>query len=403
MNFSDLSYACSLIYQISRLPVRLYRESERTAYFAPEGLTADPALPFLSELLAVEGQVGYYITPRSDHYGVIGQGGCKVILGPTKQIKDSDQAIKDIAFELDIPPEKTELFMAAVRSLPRLPSELFLRILCALNFAINGERRDIRDIAIYHASQTALTDIIEEERLQKQDEDPSYDEIREATLSVETEHILMDLIAQGDTAQLKEWIARIPAVRGGVLANDQMRQSKNTFIVITALSARAAIRGGMDHADAMALSDSYIQKGELTGNLADLINLQYHMVFDYAERVEALRQGKDISKLVLDVKNYIRHHLSENISVQDIAQHLYIGYSYLSYKFKQETGETLTDFILKEKIEEAKRLLRYTDKSMVSIGYYLGFSSQSHFARTFKKYVGATPKEYREFIRKTGE
>lgn len=52
--------------------------------------------------------------------------------------------------------------------------------------------------------------------------------------------------------------------------------------------------------------------------------------------------------------------------------------SYLSRKFKEETKETLTNFILKEKTEEAKRLLRYSDKSLTAISSYLGFSSASH-------------------------
>ena len=59
-------------------------------------------------------------------------------------------------------------------------------------------------------------------------------------------------------------------------------------------------------------------------------------------------------------------------------------------------GETLTDFILREKTEEAKRLLRYTDKSLTAIGLYPGFSSQSHFPRGFHRYASLTPGEYRQ-------
>ena len=70
--------------------------------------------------------------------------------------------------------------------------------------------------------------------------------------------------------------------------------------------------------------------------------------------------------------------------------------SYLSRKFKEETSKSLTDFILNEKTEEAKRLLRYSDKSLTAIGSYRGFSSASHFSRVFKTYVGSTPSEYRE-------
>ena len=56
---------------------------------------------------------------------------------------------------------------------------------------------------------------------------------------------------------------------------------------------------------------------------------------------------------------------------------------------------TLTDFILMKKSEEAARLLAYTDKSLIAISDFLGFSSQSHFSRVFKKYMGKTPSEYR--------
>ncbi|MGN0762284.1 MAG: helix-turn-helix transcriptional regulator [Aristaeellaceae bacterium] len=64
---------------------------------------------------------------------------------------------------------------------------------------------------------------------------------------------------------------------------------------------------------------------------------------------------------------------------------------YLSARFKKESGETLTDFILKEKTEEVKRLLRYSDKSLSTIGAYLGFSSPGHFAHVFRKYARMPP------------
>ena len=171
---------------------------------------------------------------------------------------------------------------------------------------------------------------------------------------------------------------------------------KNILIVTVTLISRAAIRGGLDAEEAFALSDGFIQKCELLTAPDQVTNLQYRMVLEFTERVEQVRLGGQPSKLALQVANYIRRHLSEPISVEDMAKELYISRPYLSLKFKQETGETLTDFILKEKIEEAKRLLRYTDKTSAAIGAYLGFSSQGYFSRVFKKYVGRTPGEWRE-------
>ena len=102
------------------------------------------------------------------------------------------------------------------------------------------------------------------------------------------------------------------------------------------------------------------------------------MISDYTERVQRLQRGSCTSKLMIDVVNYIRHHISEPITVEKMAKALFMSRPYLSRKFKEETGESLTDFILYEKTEEAKRLLRYSDKPITAISSYLGFSSPSH-------------------------
>ena len=127
-----------------------------------------------------------------------------------------------------------------------------------------------------------------------------------------------------------------------------------------------------------------------------ITNLQYHMLFDFTGRTEKLRLGRAPSRFVTEVTNYILHHLSEPVTTEKIAKALFLSRSRLSVKFKQETGENLIDFILKEKTEEAKRLLRYSDRSAAAISAYLGFSSQSHFSRVFKKYAGCLPNDYRK-------
>lgn len=180
------------------------------------------------------------------------------------------------------------------------------------------------------------------------------------------------------------------------MAADQLRQLKNTFIVTATLVSRAAISGGMEADEALSLSDAYIQKCEISEDMKRITNLQYNMVFYFTEQVEKLRRGKAPSKLALDVTNYVHRHISEAITTENVAKALFISRSRLSVKFKQETGEKLVDFILKEKVTEAKRLLRYTDKPVSAISAYLGFSSQSHLTHVFKRYAGCLPNEYRK-------
>ena len=133
----------------------------------------------------------------------------------------------------------------------------------------------------------------------------------------------------------------------------------------------------------------------MMNDLFDISNLNYRMILDYTEKVEKLKLGKDPSPMFIAVCNYIQKHISEPISTAEIAESLFLSRSHLSTKFKEETGLNLTDFIQEEKIEEAKRLLRYSEKSISAISLYLGFSSQSHFTKIFKKSVGKTPREYR--------
>lgn len=152
----------------------------------------------------------------------------------------------------------------------------------------------------------------------------------------------------------------------------------------------------MDVNDALSLSDSYIRKCELLTAEDRIVNMQFHMILDYTERVEKLHVGSRDSKFVLEVAGFVQKHISEPISTDDIAAALFLSRSRLSTRFKAETGKNLSDHIAEERIEEAKRLLAYTDKSLAAISAYLCFSSQSHFSRTFKKFTGRTPADYRE-------
>ena len=175
------------------------------------------------------------------------------------------------------------------------------------------------------------------------------------------------------------------------MQKDQLRQVKNIFIVTTTLVSRAAIKGGLDTTIALSLSDSYIQKCEVSNDISFINELNYQMVLNYCEKVEQLKIGKSPSALTNKVSNYIQNNLSESIKTEDIAKALFIGRSRLSINFKKETGINISDYVLIQKINEAKRLLRYSNKNLTEISIYLGFKNPSHFTKVFKKYTETTP------------
>lgn len=391
----DLKYICISIGNLSGIPVRLYQEQEELLFFSMVRLPRDPMILYKDKILAITDRVSYFATRSFNYYGIFNIGNKKIIIGPTRLVPNSEQDLHNLALRLDISQDEIAEFVAGMKSIVGLPIERLLQMLCLLSYFFFHEKISLADIAIYETQQTDF-----EQNIMKESSDvlmeliskPFYRGVENTYCAEAT---MNDIISKGDTAALSEWLKSPNAVQSSLLAGDPIRQLKNTFIATATLASRAAIRGGMDQSDAIFLANSYIQKCELLNSPEAITNLQYHLITSFTEKVNQLHYGKHSSKLVTDVANYIQHHLSSPITTQEIADALYLSRPHLSAKFKEETGETLSQFILNHKIHEAKRLLKYTDKSILSIAIYLGFSSQSHFTRVFKKETGKTPGEYR--------
>ncbi len=390
----DLKYIAKSMGTLSGIPARLIENGEQTAVWFPVKLPKDPFELYRKEILSITAHVGYFVTPLFHYYGIINAGNASIVIGPTSQVMENEQTLRELAFKLDVPKENVPIFIAGMNGITHLPVETLLSMLCTVNHFLNGgEMLTVSDIAIFSEEQQAIKTGIEKRRTARVYEETPQPQETHNVLAIE--ETLMEIVRKGDTAALRRWLQQVPAVRSGTIAPTQLRQLKNTFIVSVTLASRAAIRGGMREEDAFTLSDGYIQRVELLSEHSKIMNLQYNMILEFTEQVEKLHLGHHPTKLATDVANYVRHHLSEPISTEKMAEEFYLSRPYLSAKFRQETGETLTDFILREKTEEAKRLLRYSDKSAAAIGAYLGFSSHGHFIRVFKKYAGLTPNEYR--------
>ena len=399
LNVKDL---CTNLGNLSGMPVGLYADGRQIFYYSIVSLPEDPFAPFVDQANAITDHIGYFCTSHGYYFGVVNFDEYRIIVGPTRQIPITEQELKEIAFEQDIPHDSVNEFVKGMKAIMQMPLPSILQMLCIVNHVLNdGETLSLSDISIVDSTQQTLVDVLETEAANRtlQYADDAGDKVYPHN-SMDVEAFILDAVRKGNVAELKNFFTNMPAIRGGILAQDAVRQTKITFIVAATLVSRSAIYGGMDPEEALSLSDVYIQKCELLKDVESITNLNYRLVMDYAERMERLRYGEHPTRLVIEVNNYIRQHLSEPITVAALAKHLCKGRSRLSTDFKNETGINLSDFILRQKIDEGKRLLRYTDKPAIEIALYLGFSSQSHFSRTFKNYTGLTPNEYRHTKRK---
>lgn len=95
------------------------------------------------------------------------------------------------------------------------------------------------------------------------------------------------------------------------------------------------------------------------------------------------------------VKVYITHHLTNDLSREMLAGQFFLNPNYLSRLFKKETGISLQDYILKERMKKAAFLLDTTPLSVSEVHEQAGFSHSSYFSKMFKREFGMTPQEYR--------
>ncbi|OKH55991.1 AraC family transcriptional regulator [Calothrix sp. HK-06] len=92
--------------------------------------------------------------------------------------------------------------------------------------------------------------------------------------------------------------------------------------------------------------------------------------------------------------DYIQSHLSEDISLENIAAYVGISQYYFVRLFKQSTGYSPYQYLIKCRIERAKQLMMLRQGSITDIAVLVGFTSQSQFGRHFKRFTGITPKEF---------
>jgi len=99
---------------------------------------------------------------------------------------------------------------------------------------------------------------------------------------------------------------------------------------------------------------------------------------------------------IVDVtKSYIHEKLSEKISLDALAQNAKVTNSYLCKQFKKATGLTVVEYINRHRIELAKELLTSKNVRIIEIAYETGFQSLSQFNRSFHRYTGKSPTEYK--------
>lgn len=100
--------------------------------------------------------------------------------------------------------------------------------------------------------------------------------------------------------------------------------------------------------------------------------------------------------IVEQVCKYVEDHMNQPLSITDIATHFFLHPDYLSRMFKNETKVSLKEYIINQKMQSARILLRTTPLPVNVIASKLGYDNYSYFSQVYRKMMGVSPKDERK-------
>jgi len=146
---------------------------------------------------------------------------------------------------------------------------------------------------------------------------------------------------------------------------------------------------------------------EVLSKRTEILNIMHYTesIFDLQEQITSVlvtvatyfskKYTQKNNKVISDIKKIIGKRYMEDLNINKIAESVYLSPNYISLIFKQETGETIIDYLTKTRMEEAKILLKETDFKIFDISEMVGFQDSSYFSKVFKKYTGIHPQKFR--------
>lgn len=158
---------------------------------------------------------------------------------------------------------------------------------------------------------------------------------------------------------------------------------------------RSAIESGVDPKEIFDSLQNYLIEVGAQYDYERLQGLLERAAVEFAEKVWEVcwRQGTDV---VQRARRFMAEHLNQDLSLDEIARVVGTSASYLSRRFKLETGKNITSYLNELRIEEAKRLLLDESRNITDVAFAVGYGSVQHFGRTFNTVVGCSPTKWRQ-------
>ena len=166
--------------------------------------------------------------------------------------------------------------------------------------------------------------------------------------------------------------------------------------ILRALSRKAAEESGLSVITIDEITQKYTQLSSASKSAVMQTRYQIEMIVELTKAVRNHKLSLDrFSVPIQRVLEYINLHLGDHISNEDLSAAASMSISHLARQFRQETGETMTQYIASMRCKKAAGLLKKTDLPIQEISSYVGYSDNNYFVKVFRKNYDMTPTEYR--------
>ncbi|WP_144510845.1 helix-turn-helix domain-containing protein [Bacillus sp. FJAT-22090] len=400
----DLQFICQLIYDIHQIPVYYVNQFGEFEYeLSKTELRKNPYYePFKEQIRVYSYEEDphdfpiffsnsnlncFFINLRETNQ-FLGT----IIVGPTLESEISEEDISKILDIFKGNVNKGKL-LEYYRFVPIIDKQQLLAISLLVYYL--AYRKMLEETIVVQNNKALSHDVMESEELELELSKGRMNFIFHSNLSYE--RVLLDYVKNGRLDKLKDTFdySIVGEAELGLLSKrNRLRSEKNLMITGIALVCRASIEGGLNEETAFTLSDFYIQQLEELRNLKAILNLMEEAIIDFTKRVHQLNIEK-YSAAITTCRDYIFKHLYGDITLDELSEICSLSPNYLSSLFKKEVGMPISEYIQRQRIEEAKRLLLLTNYSTSEISTWLNFNDQSYFIKVFKKYTGLTPRQFR--------
>ena len=394
ISLQDIKDFCQLNYLDSGIPVYIYRNNTLLQAFPEQSACTYPPKHYIEEFTEMADDIAHLSTPYGAYFVAVkpkDQTELRVVLGPANYIPFTDADFHTMYADYVVVQEDRKDFKHFFQLIPPIALNGLLAKATVFNYFLNHEMRTHFDLL--DSERT----IVPYEHTEKQTEDfYQQKEDFQHNNSFEIESMILHFVESGDVDGLKNMTLQSSVIHSGTIAPNQLRQTKNIHIIMTALATRRAISSGVDADEAFQMSDLYIQTAENLNDPSAVQNLNLQMLLAFAQKVKDKLIPKTSDEALQRAIQYVLQNINCPITAAEVADHVGFSRSYFSTYFKEQLGFTLSAFILRCKLEEGKHLLQFTDKPLSVISNYLCFSSQSHFQTAFKKQYNVTPLQFRK-------